>query len=373
MKDISKDLLVWFNLPITTHLECYNYTLDLFNQNNIKFVIIRGFKYLPKRADNDLDVIIHPQSYDKFVQIYKKLHQLNLLRARKPYKYTDKNKNVYYTPIVTHYQLKDGQHLPGNGYRFDTYSDLFFYKDGEASKNRNAILLNPLFKRYLFNNKIQIDNYYIPDPISEIILLIYRNLYDKNSSWANKHKLRINELLLKIEHNEFNKICNMCFTEQQNVYQHLKNKKYHLITKPQQKLNIFIIRKKGMRKDIIDNVLSYIKKDKYHIIDMMIININNKKKFYKQFYNNFENFQENILNTNDNQCLLIITNLPKDKDPEIVKKRIRKQYIKFYPPIGNIIHSSDTTNECEKELALLLDEHIDNFRNIGTYYTSLDI
>ena len=45
------------------------------------------------------------------------------------------------------------------------------------------------------------------------------------------------------------------------------------------------------------------------------------------------------------------------------------KYIKFYPPLGNIIHCSDSPDDCEKELELLFNEKFDNFDNIGTYYS----
>ena len=54
-----------------------------------------------------------------------------------------------------------------------------------------------IFKKYLFDNKISINNYYIPDRYSEIILLVCRNLYDKKGKWLDKHVNRIKELFDK--------------------------------------------------------------------------------------------------------------------------------------------------------------------------------
>lgn len=356
---------------LNTHKECYNYILNELNINNIKFVIIRGFKYLPLKPDTDLDIIIHPDSYNKFSEIYSKLKNDNLIRIQPSEKYIENDKEVFYTPLFTSNQLKEGEHLPGNYYRFDTYSDLFFYKDGEGI-GKNAITCNQLFKKYLFDNLIKIDNYYIPNPISEIILLIYRNLYDKRSNWSGKHINRINELLLSINKDEFNKICYYCFTSEQNIYEYLTAKEFNKINKPNQKLNLFIIRKKGMQPEIIDNILNQIENE-YQILEKILININNKKKFYSNFYGNYDKHKDDIEKNNDNQCLAIITNNPDDINPNELKEKIRKQYIKFYPPLGNIIHSSDSSNDCEKELEMLFNENIDNFKNIGTYYSQKNI
>ena len=354
---------------INTHKDCYNHILNIFNKNNIKFVIIRGFKFLPLKPDTDLDIIIHPNSYNKFIEIYSKLKNDNLIRIQPSEKYIENNKQLFYTVLFTSNQLKEGEHLPGNYYRFDTYSDLFFYKDGEG-KGKNAIICNQLFKKYLFDNLIKIDNYYIPNPISEIILLIYRNLYDKQSNWSIKHINRINELLSFVNKDEFNKICIYCFTSEQNIYEYLTAKKFNKINKPTQKLNLFIIRKKGMKQEIIENILNQIE-NKYQILDKILININNKKKFYSNFYGNYDKYKDNIEKNNDNQCLAIITNNPDNLNPNELKQEIRKQYINFYPPLGNIIHSSDSYIDCEKELELLFNENIDNFNNIGTYYSQV--
>lgn len=356
---------------INTHKDCYNHILDTFNINNIKFVIIRGFKYLPVKPDTDLDIVIHPDSYNKFIEIYTKLRNNNLIIVRNPDKYTANGKDFYYTPLFTARHLQEGGHLPGNYYRFDTYSDLFFYKDGEG-KGKNAMICNQLFKKYLFDNLIKIENYYIPNPISEIILLIHRNLYDKRGNWCVKHINRINELLLSVNKDEFNKISHYCFTSEQNIYDILTAKNHYNIIKPNQKLNLFIIRKRGMKQKIIEDVLNQIG-NQYQILDKIIINISNKKKFYSNFYGNYDTHKNDIEKTNDNQCLAIITNNPDHLNPNELKQKIRKQYIEFYPPSGNIIHSSDSSNDCEKELEILFNENIDNFTNIGTYYSQVMI
>ena len=356
---------------IKTHKECFNYVLNTLNSNNIKFVIIRGFKYLPLKPDTDLDIIIHPESYNKFIEIYSKLKDDNLVRVQKPVKYISNNNYYFYTPIFTAKHFKEGSHLPGNYYRFDTYSDLFFYKDGEG-RGKNAEVCNQLFKKYLFDNMIKVNNYFIPNSVSEIILLIYRNLYDKRGNWKRKHINRINELMSTVDRADLSKVVNMCFTSEQKILEHIEKRQFKEITKPNQKLNLFIIRRKGMEKDIIEYVIKEIEKD-FSILDKIIININDKKKFYNNFYDNYDEHKEDIEKINDNQCLAIITNNPDDKSPINLKKKIRQKYVKFFPPLGNIVHCSDSSKDCDEELNLLFNENIDNFKKIGTYYTQKDI
>jgi len=134
------------------------------------------------------------------------------------------------------------------------------------------------------------------------------------------------------------------------------------------KINLFIIRKKGMRKDIVENILNQISQN-FTILDKILININNKKKFYNSFYGNFAQHEKDILKTNDNQCLAIITNKPNGVSPNKLKFKIRKEYLKYYPPYGNVIHCSDTSKDSEKELKLLLNENLGDFKGVGTYYS----
>ena len=72
-----------------------------------------------------------------------------------------------------------------------------------------------------------------------------------------------------------------------------ENFKFNKITKPNQKLNLFIIRKKGMVREIIENILNQIENE-YQILDKILININNKKKFYSNFYGNYDKHKDDI-------------------------------------------------------------------------------
>ena len=138
------------------------------------------------------------------------------------------------------------------------------------------------------------------------------------------------------------------------------------------KLNLFIIRKKGLQESIIEYITSKINKN-YQIIDTILVTINNHHKFYEKLYSNFHKYQDNIKKHNDNQCLAIITNNPINSNPNILKEEIRRHYKIQFPPQGNIIHSSDTSLDCEKELYLLLNENTKSFRNIGTYYSQVKV
>jgi peptide methionine sulfoxide reductase MsrA len=83
-----------------------------------------------------------------------------------------------------------------------------------------------------------------------------------------------------------------------------------------------------MVREIIENILNQIENE-YQILDKILININNKKKFYSNFYGNYDKHKDDIEKNNDNQCLAIITNNPDDINPNELKQKIREQYIKY--------------------------------------------
>lgn len=349
---------------ITTTRECYDLVLNLFNEHEVEFVIIRGFRFLPDKMDTDIDLVIHPNSYDKFLKVCKILKENKIVNNSRPKEYKYNNNKFYYDPLVTQ------KHFTGRYYRFDTYSDLFFYKNGEG-KGKDALVVNNLFKYYLFKNKVKKDNYFIPHPIHDVILLLYRNIYDKQCNWKKKHTDRIKLLMRDIDENEFNFYSNMCFTETQNVLENIKKNNFKDIVCADQKINNFIIRRQGLEKKIVDDIINKIKNNGYKILDTILIRIGDTNKFYKNFYNNFADYENEILKSNTNMCLLIITNTI--SSPSInLKNKIRKDYSQQFHinsgcP-GNIIHSSDSFDDCNKEIGLLFKENITNFKHVGTYY-----
>ena len=152
-----------------THHQNFEIFCNNLNKNNIRFIFIRGYKFLPDKADTDLDTIIYPDDWDKYIKICKKLIKENILEHKKYgiYKnygsFYDRNR-IYY-PIFT--KGINGKKLPNKSFRIDSYSDLFFFENVDKAKIMPLSFLN-----YIFNNKQKIDNYYIPDNISNIILLV---------------------------------------------------------------------------------------------------------------------------------------------------------------------------------------------------------
>jgi len=356
-------------MSMATHRSVYSSFLDSLNQNKVRYMIIRGFKYLPIKPDTDLDMIVHPGDYDIFLSVFDRFKQNKLMRNDESIRYLLQNAGGerLYSSFFTERHLSDGSHLPGNYYRFDVYSDTFFPTGG-----RNALLLPVLYRKYLFENRVKVQNFYIPNPISEALLLICRCVYEKRT-WSNKHTSRIQELLSYFDSQEFEKIASYIFNNPEGIYNTLLTQKFGQVDATPARPNLFLIRKAALAEDIIKDIQAMLHDSGYTILDNFFVTIKDDRKLFRDFYKNYDQFEDEILKINNNQCLAIITNTSSSCTVENLKQRVRSKYVQFYPPIGNIIHASDSSVDCERELALLLDESVLNFKNVGTYYSQKDI
>ena len=362
-----------FDLSLYTQSQhdSYNYFLNILNENDINFIIIRGFKYLPEKPDTDLDTVIHPDSWEKIESIYQKLNTERIFAGHSEKVFYNSDRcwqpdKLSYIPMFMYGYI--GNKLSTGFFRFDTYSDLFFYLNGEGDSSYKSLTPTLTFYNYVFNNKKKIDNYYVPNNYSEIILSIFRCLYDKKGDWNNKRRERIDELIHdnEFEREEFEKVSNYVFKKKDDVYNKLINKDYKNIAKPEMKNILFILRKQGIKQNIIEYLKNELNCNGYEIIDNFLVTLNNKEKFFKEFYGEkFELYKDDILKINDNQCLVFLTHYQKDKDPTDVKLNVRNHFA------HNIIHCSDNPDDCDLELSNLLNNNVSNFKNIGTHYSQI--
>ncbi len=185
-----------------THLDNFNKILFEMNNRNIRFVILRGFAKLPKTADTDLDIVIHPDDYIHFQclmneHLVKKT--VNLV-VDKDYK-----GNLYRSYATTG---AFGDHLTNHCYFLDSYSNLFFFEN-ESEPH----VLDRKFLDYLFNSREKQRHYYIPNIYSEFILTLCRALIDKKNTWSHKHLSKLKRCVENPAFNivEFYRIYNTIF------------------------------------------------------------------------------------------------------------------------------------------------------------------
>lgn len=359
-----------------THHQSFSIFLQELNEHNIRFIFIRGYKYLPEKADTDLDTVIHPDDWEKYKNVCSNLIEKKIIGYEDHGRFknygTINGRNMVYYPIFT--KGSHGQHLPNKSFRIDSYSDVFFF-EGEKGK-----ILPLTFLNYLFNNKILIDNFYVPDDISNILLLVCRNIFDKNGNWeasGTKHTSVIEKLILNINEETFFTISSIIFNRNNNLYSKLVNKAYESIEKPTKML--FLLRKTGLQRHentIILKTREILEEHNYYIDTECFVTIRENKKFltnfYKQKMGNIE-ISNTIMESNDNQCYIFITDYNGFKKNSFeIKKILRDKFPNPDNKNWNYFHSSDSIDDAYHEIDLIM-KNTSDFKGIGTYYNQKEI
>ena len=172
---------------ICPHFHKFDCFINELNSNNVKYVIIRGHWKLPVTPDTDLDIVFHPQSYEKLLTIIEKYWDRNLRDCPSPRTFHINGKMCQYTQWWTTAPFDDRIH--NKRFTMDTYNRFFF----------NQHVLSNTFIEDIFNNGIvKKSNYFILKPLYEILLLGYRNVFEINpDAFKEKHLNIIKEVLLK--------------------------------------------------------------------------------------------------------------------------------------------------------------------------------
>jgi len=182
-----------------SHLENFHKFIYALNNKNIKFIVIRGHKTLPKTADTDLDIIIHPDSYAEFLKLTNEYIKQNVIAFNVEKSYKHPAAQLWYRAfrtVGTHNKF-----LTNGNFQMDTYNNAFFF----FSQTEGALLSRD-FLNYLFNTKIKRHNLNVPGEIAEMVLLFCRTWIDLGGKWKPKHKARFDELAAKNSMEEFKNI-----------------------------------------------------------------------------------------------------------------------------------------------------------------------
>ncbi len=363
-------------MSLNTHHNNFDIFLKTLNENDIRFIFMRGYKYLPEKADTNLDTIIHPEDWEKYKNICSNLINNGIIGYEqhgvfKNYGRSKCGRDMIYYPIFT--KGTKGEHLPNKSFRIDSYMDLFFF-EGNKGKILPLRLLD-----YLFRNKKQINNYFIPDDISNIILLVCRNIYDKNGNWkasGTKHTSVIEKLISNVNKEDFTNISNILFNTKDNLYDNLLNKKYDIIKKPTKML--FLIRKTGLQRhpNTIEEVRKLLEENNYIINTEYLITIKENDKFLNNFYKdkmNNEDIKKAILQANENQCYIFITDYNNYKNNSVdIKNILRSKYPNPDNINWNYFHSSKNVDRAYLEIDII-NSNQSNLKGIGNYYTNFVI
>ena len=180
-------------------MEIHQETFAVFLEKigDLDYVCIRGFINLPNALDTDVDVVFSLEHFDSMMDIAKS--ELAFMATD----YRDFGFaewcNMIYAPFFT---LGDHDStIPNGRFRVDTYNSLYF-----ASPHNNFTTNWTVPKKFndlVLQERVKRDNYYVPCPEHEILLLICRDVFDKQGVWADKHVLRMFDLMTNISRDKF--------------------------------------------------------------------------------------------------------------------------------------------------------------------------
>lgn len=173
------------------HAQIFWNFIESIHDQQIPYVIIRGFAHLPERPDTDLDIVVNYENFETFCQI-----AAQTLTRKSEGPYEDRGFAEYcgmlYQPFFT--PAPRDESLPNGCFRLDCYNSFHFSSPYHSFTT--FWTLPKVFSDITFQQRKLIGDptFYIPQPEDEITLLICRNILDFQGKWKAKHLERIKAL-----------------------------------------------------------------------------------------------------------------------------------------------------------------------------------
>tara|TARA_B100001093_G_scaffold509893_2_gene574779 strand:- start:355 stop:1272 length:918 start_codon:yes stop_codon:yes gene_type:complete len=168
------------SIYVHDHDADFQMTIDELNSNNIRYVITRGFKNLPQSPDTDIDLVCHPDDYQKLDSIF--LKRLALKHSKKLIIGGTECKYIQYKTTKT-----PRRDIANTYFHVDVYDHCYTWYI-------KKVLMSFGFLDELFSKRIKRDFYFIPCAEHEIFLLLLRMVLECKVV-KRKHKERVSELL----------------------------------------------------------------------------------------------------------------------------------------------------------------------------------
>ena len=304
---------------------------------NINFLVLRGYENL------HIKLPLYPDDIDILTDDYDKI-----FNCIKPYLIRIDNPKVGHILNIDNKQIKLDIRVIGYNY----------YDSNWETK--------------MLKNKTLYNNFYILDKLNYKWSILYHCLIHKKDISKKYYDF------IKLEFNTLNKDKLYLLLEK---YMSINNYKF---IKPKDKncfyynykatKMLFLIRKKGLQRhpNCIEEMRKNLEENNYKINNEGFITIKNNEKFLTNFYKNKmndENIKKTILDANDNQCYIFITDYNNYKKKSLeIKNILRKKYPNPDNIHWNYFHSSDNVEEAYQEIDIIFSNKT-NFKGIGTYYS----
>ena len=206
-----------------THREIFFNFIDELNKNNITYYFMRGFGKLPEKPDTDIDLVCHLSDWGKYVEIASKhLHLTEGFVNSGFGEYCDMLYYPYFTPGTA-----DGS-IPNGRFRVDSYNCLHMSSPLKNFKTKWTLPFK--FNNYVFDKKVEVTvhdvPYYIPSAECEVSLLVFRDIFDLEGDWKQKHIDRINSLKSACDKEEVLRCIGMVLPKAESVVDCVYNNDY---------------------------------------------------------------------------------------------------------------------------------------------------
>lgn len=142
--------------------------------NNVRYVVLRGYRDYPERIRTDLDIACHTKDQKEYYEIAKKHFGIE----SKPFV---KNINNFMC-LYWDFSIKDksGVDEPIHSIRMDLYNGIYFFHNKQMLLSDDAI-------DYIFNTRVKkFDTFYVLSEEVDMINNALRCVYDKNTGLEDK-------------------------------------------------------------------------------------------------------------------------------------------------------------------------------------------
>ena len=182
----------------TDHSKSFFKFLNILDELEIRYVIMRGFSRFPTSPDTDVDLVYHIDDHEKYVNAATMY--LKKLPSWQSFGSGEWCEMLYY-PSAT--RGEEDKNLPNGHFRIDAYNSIYFKTPYTNFSTYWTISKD--FNDFVLANRVKNDEnfgtYYTPEIECEIALLVARNVLDnkKRPSWNTKHIKRIESVLSRAD------------------------------------------------------------------------------------------------------------------------------------------------------------------------------
>ena len=178
---------------MNTHSEQFFDFLKKLNEQNVRYVLIRGFGRFPESADGDVDIVYDQKDETEYLKIKLACFEKGNVVSFGSGEWCE----MLYLALNT--KGPKDPNIAGGRFRVDSYNSLYFKS---PYKNFTTFWTVPKpFNDLVLETRIEKDmpygKFYIPESECELVLLLLRNVLDREdkSCFSEKHIKRIKNIL----------------------------------------------------------------------------------------------------------------------------------------------------------------------------------